>query len=277
MCIYQPELFFYGGSSLLEGPCMSPSQKSILCVSIEQSCIYLIDLSTRAVRTYQTHGQVGCAVFEDEGHILVAAHEGIYRLHVATGDQIFIKQFNENPSLRYNDGKRDQAGRFLVGTTGYQRYAENENCLYSWDGKRERVLLKNITISNGLGFSLDNRFMYFIDTPTRRVDRYHYDILSGDAVFDQSVIYIEDGSMPDGMCVDAEDMIWVAQWGGYKVCRWNPYTGEKLCEVMLPCKNVTSCCIGGDKGEWLFVTTAMHDDGTKSEEMAGGLFRVRIR
>lgn len=244
MCLYRPELFFYAGSSLLEGPCISPSGKSILCVSIEQSMIYFIDLDTRAIRTYPTDGQVGCAVFEDEEHVLSAEYTGIYRLHIPTGERQFIKQFNTNKTLRYNDGKMDPVGRFLVGTTGYQRFAENECCLYSWDGKMENVLVAKTSISNGIGFSQDNRFMYFIDTPRKTVDRYHYDIQTGSALFDQSVVSIDDGSMPDGMCVDIDDMIWVAQWGGYKVCKWNPYTGEKLCEVALPCRNVTSCCIG---------------------------------
>ena len=30
------------------------------------------------------------------------------------------------------------------------------------------------------------------------------------------------------MTIDSEGMIWVAQWGGSKVSRWNPQNGERL-------------------------------------------------
>ena len=275
--LLKPKLIFYTGSSLLEGPCWDQNRTGVLFVSIEQNCIYHFSLLTGIVKTFYVKGQVGCAVFENDDNILAAVYTGIYRININTGEEEFIAQLISSDRLRYNDGKLDAKGRFIVGTTGYKCYAEKQNFLYSWDGSSGKVLLENVSISNGIAFSLDNKYMYYVDTPTQKVSRFFYDLERGDIKFDADIINITDGSVPDGICTDIDDMLWVAQWGGSKVSKWNPYTGEKLMEIELPCKNVTSCCIGGEDNRCLFVTTAQHDDGTESEFCAGGLFEINLR
>ena len=52
-------------------------------------------------------------------------------------------------------------------------------------------------------------------------------------------------------------------------------TGKKIIEIILPCNNVTSCCIGGKNMDILFITTAK--DNLKFEPLAGGLFKIKIR
>lgn len=273
---YEPELVFYSGSTLLEGPVWDDERKAVFCVSIEQECIYHFSIETGSVKTFPTNGQVGCALLKDKDCIIAATYSGLYKIDISTGMSEFLIQLNQDTKLRYNDGILDSRGRVLVGTTGYNSLAKNKNCLYSWDGQQIKKLVTETTISNGIGFSTDDKYMYFVDTPTQKVSRYFYDINTGNAKFDKDIIHIEEG-IPDGICVDVDDMLWVAQWNGSKVSKWNPYTGEKLLEIELPCKNVTSCCIGGEKKEYLFVTTAKHDDGTESEELAGGLFKIQIR
>ena len=275
--LYKPQLVFYSGATLLEGPCWHKKTREISCVSIEQKCIYCINHQNGNIRTFETEGQVGCAVVENEEYMIEAEYGGIYRLNTRTGEKKFVVQLNTNLKLRYNDGAIDSAGRFLVGTTGYNCLAEQESALFSWDGKQGRKLIDGVTISNGIAFSKDDKFMYYVDSPTKKVARYYYDINTGDISFDKDIINLDGESMPDGICMDIDDTLWVAQWGGGKVSKWNLENGEKIAEVRLPCKNVSSCCIGGARDEYLFVTTAKHDDGTKSEELAGGLFMIQIR
>lgn len=274
--LYKPQLVFYLDTPLLECPCWNEKTQEISCISIEQNCVYCINPQSGNIQTFEMSGQVGCAVFEKEDHMIVAEYEGIYRLDIKTGEKEFITQLNTNPKLRYNDGILDPVGRFLIGTTGYNCLAEEQNSVYSWNGESGRKLIDGTTISNGIDFSKDNQYMYFVDSPTQKVARYFYDIDTGDIKFDKYIIYIDDG-IPDGICTDLDDNLWIAQWGGGKVSKWNPYEGKKIMEIMLPCKNVSSCCIGGENKEYLFVTTAKHDDGTESEELAGGLFRIQIR
>jgi len=73
-------------------------------------------------------------------------------------------------------------------------------------------------------------------------------------------------------------MLWVAQWGGYQVSRWNPNTGERIGAIKLPVGQVTSCVFGGEKLDELFITTAsrgLNEAALREQPLAGGLFRVK--
>lgn len=274
----EPILVFYAGSTLLEGPRWNKELNALLCVSIEQERIFLIDEEKQTVKTFKTHGQVGFAVFKGKDKIIYAAYDGVYELDIETGNDTFLFQANSDKTLRYNDGDWTPEGRLLLGTTGYKRFAKEENCLYSAkvDGSEIKKIVENTSISNGIAFSPDSKYLYFIDTPTKKVGRYLYDKKSGNCSFDKYVVEIKGNGVPDGMCIDGEGNIYVAEWGGFRVCKWNPETGECMKEYHIPVQNVSSCTIGGKNLDTLYITTAMHDDGTESEQTAGGLFKVEL-
>ncbi|MBD2848656.1 SMP-30/gluconolactonase/LRE family protein [Paenibacillus sp. IB182496] len=86
-------------------------------------------------------------------------------------------------------------------------------------------------------------------------------------------------ALPDGMTIDAQGMLWVAEWDGWRVSRWNPHTGEPLGYVEVPAQQVTSCAFGGPDGDVLLITTAR--EGLTEQELArqphaGGVFRARV-
>ena len=273
--VRKPELVFYAGSTLLEGPHWDAQNNLIYCVSIEDNMIYAIDPETGEVGTYLTEGPVGCAVLDQKGMILEAEKSGIFRIDPRTKEKQLVAKAHDDERMRYNDGKLDPKSRLLVGTMGYDDTYEGESALYAIEKDGTvRTVLDGLTLANGMGWSPDGKTLYFIDTPTKKVGSYAYDPETGEAIFEKYVIEITDGSNPDGMCVDMEGMIWVAQYGGEKVCRWDPESGGKLEEIRMPVKNVTSCCLGGENLEYLYITTAK--DGETQEALAGGLFRVKL-
>ena len=87
----------------------------------------------------------------------------------------------------------------------------------------ERVL-DRLWISNGIDWSLDDTKMYFVDSPTRRVDVLDYDIETGAATNRRPFHEFADDvpGIPDGLCVDAEGGLWVALWGGSRVVGLTP-------------------------------------------------------
>ncbi len=159
---------------------------------------------------------MGFAVFEDNEHIIYAAYEGVYRINIHTGDEEYLFHLISDSRIRYNDGTMDSKGRLLLGTTGYKCYLPQQNCLYSWDGKKGKDIITGTSISNGIAFSADDQLMYFVDTPTNRIARYYYDIETGNVLFDKYIIEITDGGSPDGICIDNNGYLYVAQWADIK-------------------------------------------------------------
>ncbi|GGD22656.1 hypothetical protein GCM10011389_33060 [Pontibacillus salipaludis] len=81
------------------------------------------------------------------------------------------------------------------------------------------------------------------------------------------------------MTIDDEGMLWIAHFGGAKVSRWNPDTGEKVEEIPVPALNVTCCVFGGVNMNELFITTArkdMSEEDLQRYPHAGGLFKVTM-
>ncbi|KAJ8032829.1 Regucalcin [Holothuria leucospilota] len=134
-----------------------------------------------------------------------------------------------------------------------------------------------ISISNGLAWSSCRKFMYYIDSMKYTVDVFDFDLESGQTSNRRVAIDMKSEGIPDGMCIDAEDMLWVAVFNGGKVIRYNPKTGEKLSELKFPTLNTTSCCWGGPNYDELYVTSAEHfltEQQLKEQPTGGSVFRV---
>ena len=143
------------------------------------------------------------------------------------------------------------------------------------DGTVETKLEK-VTISNGIVWSANKKYMYYNDTPTGKVARYRYDEKTGEILFDGVAVTLPPGSgAPDGMTIDSNDNLWVAQWGGFGVYCYNPYTGELLGKVEVPAPNVASCAFGGKDMDTLYITTAragLSKEQLEEYPLSGSLF-----
>src|SRR5699024_1198702 len=268
-----PELVFYAGNTLLEGPFWEEKNNLLFFVSIDDEMIYRFNEETTEITSYPTNGPVGAVVLDQEGNLISAEKSGIYLIKQETGERTFLMQPNEDERLRYNDGKLDPKGRFLIGTMGYEGTFEGASSLYAIEDSEYKEVLSDLTLSNGLGWSEDGETFYHIDTPTHKVKQYDYDLNSAEISNGRIAVEIPGDGAPDGLCVDIDGHLWVAEYGGKRVCKWNPNTGEKLDEISMPVTNITSCCIGGADQNYLYITTAQKED----EALSVGLFRVKIR
>jgi sugar lactone lactonase YvrE len=177
-----------------------------------------------------------------------------------------------------NDGKCDPAGRFWAGSMAWAKTpaAASLYCLAP-DG-RVTVARTNLTISNGSAWTPDGRSMYFIDTPTQRVDRFAV-TPNGELRDQETVVQIDrDLGAPDGMCIDGDGCLWVALWGGNAVHRYSPH-GELLAVVNVDAPQVSSCAFGGPDRRTLFITTSQEGYDQETSEchpLAGRVFSVRL-
>src|SRR5262249_28222326 len=140
------------------------------------------------------------------------------------------------------------------------------------------TMLSGVTISNGIDWSLDGRRMYYVDSPTRRIDVFDFDGAAGGIANRRTLVAVPRAhGIPDGLTLDAAGFRWVAFWGGAVIRRFAP-DGALERTVPVPVKNPTSCAFGGPDLDELYVTSArmdMTEDEKRAQPQAGGVFRIR--
>ena len=136
-------------------------------------------------------------------------------------------------------------------------------------------MLDGVSISNGIDWSPDDRLMYFIDSRTQRVDVFDFDLDDGAIINRRTLVEVDPANgLPDGMTVDANGDLWVAQWGGSRVVHYAP-DGSERGMVRFPVSQTSSCAFGGADARDLYVTSAARSISEAAEPEAGSLFRAR--
>lgn len=275
------ELISSTPNQLGEGPQWLPDSKQLLWVDIEGKAVHLYNHVTKQQRAIQVDQRIGAVIPAKDGNLICALEDGIYKLHMATEQLTRLTELEaELPDNRCNDGKCDASGRLWIGTMP-MRGEPWKGSFYSYSDNGElKQHLTDIGCSNGLDWSLDGRTMYYIDTPTKRVDQLDFDIETGQISNRRPLIHIPEGKgSPDGMCVDSEGYLWIAHWGGSCLTCWDPATEQCVTEIAMPVSQVTSCCFGGDNLDILFVTSArvgLSEERLKQEPLAGSVFAIEM-
>ncbi|HSB92996.1 MAG TPA: SMP-30/gluconolactonase/LRE family protein [Flavitalea sp.] len=274
-----PELVCDTISVLGEGPVWDDELNSITWIDILNGRIHQ-RIGQAPTTTMEVGRMIGAAAPISGNRWIAALQDGFAFVDLNTRSVTPIHDPEAHlPENRFNDGKCDEAGRFWAGTMAIQ---EDPGCgsLYVIDQSlHARKVLDDVDLSNGLAWSSDNRNFFHIDSPVRQVSVYPFDIEHGTLGERTHIFKIpEADGYPDGACIDNEDMLWIAHYDGWQVCRWNPLTGQKLLTIKLPVSQVTCCTFGGPGLDDLYITTArqkMTEDQLKDQPMAGSLFVVR--
>jgi sugar lactone lactonase YvrE len=220
-------------------------------------------------------GPVLAALRPRVGGGLVVALEREFALVGLDGSVRGLGELWSDPTVRMNDGGCDPDGRFYCGSMAYDT-APGRGCLYRLEpDETARLIMDDLTISNGLAWSPDGGTAYYVDTPTQRIDAFDYDG-DGGLTARRPVAWIEaDAGGPDGLTVDAEGALWVALHDGGAVRRYWP-DGRLDGQVTVPVSGVTACTFGGPRLDQLFITTSRLGLPPEAEPAAGSLFRADV-
>ncbi|MEN8116467.1 MAG: SMP-30/gluconolactonase/LRE family protein [Bacteroidota bacterium] len=274
------ELVIDSKSELGEGALWNPETGELLWIDIKGKILNFFNPVIGNNKEMFTGQMIGTVVPTESGEVLVALQNGIYWFNAETGSKTLIIDPEAHlPDNRFNDGKCDPSGRFWAGTMSTKGEKE-VGALYRLDADSSiHKMVENVSISNGIVWSLDRTKMYYIDTPTQKVMAYDYNDETGEISNPKVAVNVpEEMGSPDGMTIDSEGNVWVALWGGYAVGCWNPVTGKLLRTIKVPAKNVTSCAFGDDDLGALYITSARtgtNDDELKKVPNAGGVFKIR--
>jgi len=275
----QAEVLIDARAELGEGPAWDARTQSLYWVDIRGKRVHRYQ--GEEDRIFQMDEMPGCLAPRPDGHLIAALRGKVVDLDPDSGHTTRLHTFVEEPAInRVNDGKCDPLGRFLIGTMD-DNEKEATGWLYSFDGKTARRLLGNVRIANGLAWSPDTRIFYYIDTPTRQVQAFDYDLASGEITGRRVAIEVPESlGWPDGMTSDTEGNLWIAIWGGAQVTKWDPGAGRLLEQIPVPALHSSSCVFGGADMNELYVTSARA--GMSGSELAkypqsGGVFRVETK
>ncbi|MFS0515254.1 SMP-30/gluconolactonase/LRE family protein [Nostoc sp. UIC 10607] len=231
-----------------------------------QNLLYWVDIFNH--RVHQFHPATGKNCFFDVGDVVGAiATAGVDRLIIAlrhhlaffntqTGEVNTILEIEENlPDNRLNDGKCDPQGRFWFGSMCTLAKPQASLYRYDQDGSLH-VMETELTISNGLGWSPDQKTFYLTDSPQQKIYAYDFNSLTGNITNRRIFVDLTNEPFyPDGLAIDSEGHIWSAMWDGWCVIRFTP-KGEEILRVKLPVQLPTSCTFGGEDLQTLYITTA---------------------
>lgn len=249
-----------------------------------RECLYWVDIDRFEIHRYRASSgdevivkldvPVGAVVPRERGGLLVAAGMGFATVD-DDGTVTWIATVDTGD--RMNDGACDPLGRFLAGTMKYDRSAGAALYRLDPDGS-VTTLLTDVAISNGLGWSPQGDRMYYVDTPTRRVDVFDYDVDRG--VPGARRMFVDIGDMPgnpDGLTVDADGGVWVVLCRGATVRRFTP-DGRLDHVVEVPVTRPTSVAFGDPALDTLYITSGRFDfdeEQLRAEPLAGALLSYR--
>jgi sugar lactone lactonase YvrE len=258
-----------------EGPYWDAPTGRIMCMDVLAGEIVAIDLSGGLSR-YSVPSRVATVIrHRASGGFVIATEHGL----IGADDELSaferIAEVTQDTGLRTNDGGCDPFGGFVIGTMAYDE-RPNVGAVYRVTPDRQVIeLLSPVSISNGVQWSADGTRVYYIDTPTRRVDVFDVDPETGAWSGRRVHIHVNGTpGYPDGMAIDEEDGLWVALWGGGAVNHYDA-AGRLVETVSVPgITQVSSCAFGGDGRDVLYITTSRQGLPDDQEPSAGAVFAV---
>jgi L-arabinonolactonase len=262
-----------------EGPCWNSGEGVLYWVDIKRPAVFRFDPSRGQTGHWPMPRPVGCvATSQSPLRLVFADADGFGFLDLATGQITRIADPESDlPGNRFNDGKVDRAGRFWAGTIDAE-CVKPSGSLYRLDpGGSVHRMASGFICSNGLGWSPDDRTMYFVDSMVRTVWAYEFDCASGELGARRVFAELSgaDG-VPDGLTVDGQGFVWVAVWDGWRVIRYAP-DGTIDTEVRMPVQRPSSCTFGGPGLRTLYITSACVELGwnaLRRGPLAGALFAL---
>ena len=261
------------GAMLGEGPVWVGER--VWWVDIEGERIHHTDPATGSDEVIEVGEPIGAVIPRSGGGSVRGLADGVALCDAAGREERRLLIEADDAGARMNDARCDAAGRLFTGTMAH---GDRRSALYRVDPDLTvATVFTGVGTSNGLGWSDDGTRMYYIDTPTMRVDVIDYDLATGGCENRRPLIEITgEQGRPDGMTVDGEGCLWVAFWDGWCIRRFDP-DGTLITTVELPAARTTSCTFGGPGLDQLFVTSAstgLSEAQSAAQPHAGALFVV---
>lgn len=256
-------------SEVGEGPLWDHRSGRLLFVDVFVGHLYSATLDGR-LEVAGTGRSLGAVGLRAGGGYVLATQEGVATLEPGS-PAVPFSDLRLDPALRMNDAQVGPDGCLWAGSMEWDA-APGAGALYrvAPDGSWRQVL-DAVTVSNGIGWNAAADTMFYVDSATHTLEAFDWDATG--ALANRRVLAAIPEGLPDGLCVDEDDHVWVAVYGGGVVIRFAP-SGERVASVRIPASLATSCCFAGDGLDALVITSAAAglEPRERHAQQAGAVF-----
>ena len=258
-----------------EAPLWHPDEGVLYWVDIPNGCLYNYDPQNKVAKKVFRSGQIGGFTIQEDGGLLLFMEKGAVKILKDGNLSTILESIEGEEHSRFNDVIATPDGSVFCGA---MPSGNKPGSLYKLDRDRKiSLMIEDAGISNGLGFSNNLDYAYHTNSARRTITKYEFN--PDTSMLGKGEIIVstpDDGSVPDGLTVDAEDCIWSARWDGWALYRYNSLGGE-IAKVIFEVKKVSCLTFGGDDYEDIFVTSAGGDDLRINGSLAGATFKLNLQ
>jgi sugar lactone lactonase YvrE len=236
-----------------------------------------VDLKGNAETVVEVPGQPSGLGWLPDGRLLVVSMTDRCLLRLDGHRLTRVADLKELASFHCNDMVVDQQGRAYVGNFGFdliarQPFAPAALVMVTPDGDA-RIVASDLAFPNGSVITPDGRTLIVAETIAQRLTA--FDIRPDGSLKRRRIWAQLDQVTPDGICLDAENAIWVASPVGSEVLR--VCQGGKLTHRVKVKTQPFACMLGGPDRRTLFVATAetLHPDEARAKK-SGRIETVQV-
>jgi sugar lactone lactonase YvrE len=224
-----------------EGPVWNEFERKLYYTNGYGDEICILDVYTGDLKVRSLTVGGAAFAFTKDGRIVISRHDGAYILN----DDDTLEDLYDTSKIKIrfgNDMKVGPDGRLYVGTLSEKKAGISDKIdgkLYCIDNKRNvRILLDGLILSNGLDWSIDEKYLYHTDSGEHIIKEYAFDKESGNITFTGRQLFV-DGV--DGFTVDSNNRILAGCWGRGHIAVVDTVNFKIDSYIDIPARIPTSC------------------------------------
>ena len=263
-----------------EAPVWDSQNQCLFWIDIVKKIIYCLNGSTQEVESMILPFAPSAIVPNQSGGQLLVTKKGLalmdFKKRSYTSLPTPAIHFSEEV---FNDGKCDSFGRLWVDTRDFHT-KDPKGHLYCFESDLSmRCLVSNLVIGNGLTWSVDESKFYLADSKPGSITEFDFDLMHGE--ISNPKLFLDYKNLlparPDGITIDSENGIWVAEVEGSYIRRYKP-DGSLDTSIKMPFKKPTSLMFGGPNLDILYVTSmrfGLSEEELVQSPLSGSLLAVK--
>lgn len=237
-----------------------------------------VDLAGKLTEVAHVRERPSGLGFLPNGHLLIVSMLDRRVLRLENGvlrEHADLSSFTQHPC---NDMAVDRHGNAFIGHMGFDLLARGAQpkpaeILSVLENGETRVAASDLSFPNGLAISEDGRTLIVAETLGARLSA--FTLASDGTLSARRVFAALPGRAPDGICLDAEGAVWVADARGKACIRVRE--GGEITDLIATERGCFACALGGSDGRTLFLCTAEGYDLAAMARETGAIETTRVK